>query len=283
MIAVRARDRDLYIVPLWPITSGSVGLPVVFNFDDAWDGLNRIAVFRGSEAENEVALLSDSCMVPPEVLATPGDDLYIGVYGRDAYGTIAMPTVWGKAGYIYDGTQPIEPDPSEPTPEWSYQVQQAAAAALRIANAIQTAAENGEFDGEDGYSPTVTITTITGGNRVTITDADHPQGQSFDVMDGSGGGGGTSDYSDLTNKPQINGNELRGNKTAAQLGLAASVDIPTRTSQLTNDSGFLTQHQDISGKLNANQGAGNARKFMVVGSDGVVVPVAMQAWSGGSY
>lgn len=43
--------------------------------------------------------------------------------------------------------------------------------------------------GDDGVSPAVTITTITGGHRVTITDADHPQGQSFDVMDGSGGGG----------------------------------------------------------------------------------------------
>ena len=44
--------------------------------------------------------------------------------------------------------------------------------------------------GDDGFSPEVTITTITGGHRVTITDADHPQGQSFDVMDGGGGGTG---------------------------------------------------------------------------------------------
>lgn len=43
--------------------------------------------------------------------------------------------------------------------------------------------------GADGYSPTVTVTTITGGHRVTITDAEHPTGQSFDVMDGTGGGG----------------------------------------------------------------------------------------------
>ena len=34
-----------------------------------------------------------------------------------------------------------------------------------------------------------------------------------------GGSGGTTDYTDLTNKPQINGNELTGNKTSAQLGL----------------------------------------------------------------
>lgn len=43
-------------------------------------------------------------------------------------------------------------------------------------------------DGADGVSPEVEITTITGGHTVTITDADHPTGQSFNVMDGEGGG-----------------------------------------------------------------------------------------------
>ena len=42
-------------------------------------------------------------------------------------------------------------------------------------------------DGTDGVSPEVTITDITGGHRVTITDKDHPTGQSFDVMDGEDG------------------------------------------------------------------------------------------------
>ena len=34
-------------------------------------------------------------------------------------------------------------------------------------------------------------------------------------------------------------------------GKANVADIPTKTSDLTNDSGFLTSHQDISGKANA--------------------------------
>lgn len=42
--------------------------------------------------------------------------------------------------------------------------------------------------GEAGVSPTITVENITGGHRVTITDAEHPSGQSFDVMDGSGTG-----------------------------------------------------------------------------------------------
>lgn len=40
-------------------------------------------------------------------------------------------------------------------------------------------------------------------------------------------GGGTDDYTDLTNKPQINGNTLEGNKTAANLGLVSSVNGQT--------------------------------------------------------
>lgn len=41
--------------------------------------------------------------------------------------------------------------------------------------------------GDDGYSPTVTTTAITGGTRVTITDANGSH--SFDVMDGEDGAG----------------------------------------------------------------------------------------------
>lgn len=42
-------------------------------------------------------------------------------------------------------------------------------------------------DGKDGVSPTVTVTAITGGHRVTITDATGTK--TFDVMDGEDGQG----------------------------------------------------------------------------------------------
>ena len=88
-------------------------------------------------------------------------------------------------------------------------------------------------DGEDGVSPTVTFTDITGGHTMTVTDKDHPSGQSINIMDGSGGGG-TSDYDDLTNKPSINNVELIGNKTASDLGLASASDIPEVPVQSVN-------------------------------------------------
>lgn len=43
-------------------------------------------------------------------------------------------------------------------------------------------------DGQDGVSPTVAVTAIPDGHRVTITDADGSK--SFDVMDGRDGAGG---------------------------------------------------------------------------------------------
>ena len=39
-------------------------------------------------------------------------------------------------------------------------------------------------------------------------------------------------------------------KTAIATEAAGMVNVPTKTSDLTNDSGFLTAHQDISGKEN---------------------------------
>ena len=66
---------------------------------------------------------------------------------------------------------------------------------------------------------------------------------------------GTTDYTELTNKPSINSIELNGNKTLDQLGIqpkgnylieadladyAKTSAIPTNVSQLTNDAGYIT-------------------------------------------
>lgn len=50
--------------------------------------------------------------------------------------------------------------------------------------------QNGS-NGVDGISPTVEIDSITGGTRVTISDATHPSGQTFDVMNGQNGQNGS--------------------------------------------------------------------------------------------
>lgn len=45
------------------------------------------------------------------------------------------------------------------------------------------------------------------------------------ALSGGGGAGGTTDYTDLSNKPSINGVTLSGNKTASDLGLISSASL----------------------------------------------------------
>lgn len=46
-------------------------------------------------------------------------------------------------------------------------------------------------------------------------------GKKYDIINGSGGGGGTDDYEKLSNLPKINSVELKGNKSISDLGIDA--------------------------------------------------------------
>ncbi len=79
------------------------------------------------------------------------------------------------------------------------------------------------------------------------------EGSSFNVTFGTKNEvnvGGTSDYNQLKNQPKINGVELRGDKTAEQIGVqpkgdyALKSEIPTKVSELENDIGFITTEAD---------------------------------------
>lgn len=81
-------------------------------------------------------------------------------------------------------------------------------------------------------------------------------------------------YPDLTGKPSIGGVTLDGDLTLADIGAAAVSDldkvatsgsyndlsdlpsIPTKVGELENDKGYLTEHQDISGKVDKVEGKG---------------------------
>ena len=196
MINVTVKGREVQATPKRQLTSGSVGLPVTFNFTDDWDGYQKIAVFKGSGTMVDVALLTDECVVPSEVMTTAGDNLWIGIYGEDAQTGYVIPTIWGKVGHIYDGAEPSGVDPSDPTPSWAAQVQAAAAEALEIAEAVQDAAE--AYLDENGILhlttfdqivlSKITVTDITGGHRITIVDEDGTT--TVDVMDGQDGSDG---------------------------------------------------------------------------------------------
>lgn len=78
---------------------------------------------------------------------------------------------------------------------------------------------------------------LVAGSNVTLT----PDTTSKSVtISATGGGGGTSDYLQLSNKPKINGVELVDNITTENLGIV----VPQYTSELVNDSGFITNETD---------------------------------------
>lgn len=84
-----------------------------------------------------------------------------------------------------------------------------------------------------------------------------------------GGSGGTSDYTDLDNKPKINNVELAGNKSAEDLGLLNSSDVGSMAAEDKND--YFTKTEVTDGFLSTNQGSENADKFLKVDTYGNVI------------
>lgn len=161
MIIVRANARNATYISDDLITSGSVGIPVTFNLSEDFDGLSCIAVFEGSGVSIDVALMGNTCVVPHEVLATAGGYLRIGIYAANSEGTIVIPTVWAGSKMILQGTTPSEVDPSEPTPSWVAQVQEAAAEALQTANNV--------------LDMTVEADTLASGSEATVEKTVDPE------------------------------------------------------------------------------------------------------------
>lgn len=98
-------------------------------------------------------------------------------------------------------------------------------------------------DGVDGYSPTATVVKV--GKTATITITDKNGTTTAQISDGdSGGGGGTSDYNDLSNKPQINSVTLSGNKSLNDLGIASASSV---SEKYTKPSGGIPVSDLASG------------------------------------
>lgn len=117
--------------------------------------------------------------------------------------------------------------------------------------------------GQDATINGVNTLTIEEGQNITIEQVGNVM-----TISSTGGGGGSTNYNDLSNKPSINNVTLQGNKSLTDLGIQPSGDyvtpsdlssvatsgsyndltnkptIPSKTSDLTNDSGFITNSVD---------------------------------------
>ena len=111
-----AAEREVY-------TSGTVGATLRFEFDGAWDGLAKTAVFRVGGVTYGVpegARAGGECGIPHECLAASGDELMCGVYGVSQDGETVIPTVWVRLGYVQSGADPSGDESTAPTlPVWA--------------------------------------------------------------------------------------------------------------------------------------------------------------------
>ena len=205
MIAFSANTRFAAAASDDAVTTGSVGIPVVFQFSQDWEGTSKIAIFKCGTVAVDVALTGTECVLPAEVTAAAcaGKWIQIGVYGATPDGTVVIPTVWARVIVANVGAAPSGVDPADPTPSWVAQVQAMAAGALALLENMTAAAE-----------------TLDPGEDATASWDPDTDTMTFGIPRGQDGSSGSSDYDELDNKPQINGVTLSGNKSGADLGVA---------------------------------------------------------------
>lgn len=97
------------------MTSGMVGVPVVIEYNEEWNGLIKTAIFRVGQFSRDRRNIETYTTVPWEVMRHGGKILEVGIEGRDADDKIIMPTIWATVSMIFNGANATIP--GAPTPD----------------------------------------------------------------------------------------------------------------------------------------------------------------------
>ena len=117
---VRVTSVHAQAVRRLPIPAGIVGAQVRILYDDPmWAGMHKTVVFKGAVTK-DVITDAEVVTIPAEVVARPGVLLMVGIYGVDADGNLAIPTLWADLGTIRDGADPSGDATTDPSlPVWA--------------------------------------------------------------------------------------------------------------------------------------------------------------------
>lgn len=122
----------------------------------------------------------------------------------------------------------------------------------RSAIFVQQSADGETWQSKQSITATPSATFNVSTDRSTylrVLVAVCPASASYKDYDTGGGSGGSITTEIDPTVPSWAKQPRKPTYTAQEVGaMPASTKIPTKTSDLENDSGFLTQHQDISGK-----------------------------------
>ena len=237
-----------------PLTVGLRGAKVRFAFAEDWTDLIKTAVFRQADKTVTVADIGEEVTVPWEVLTLPGVPVQIGVYGADAAGTVAIPTLWTQTEPVCPGADP-EGDPStEYSPGFWDQMQRklgsleqlqtneksSLVAAINEANrpvCLITVYDPGDGTYISDYNVQAIRAKMDAGVPIVcywyekevvlpLTNFQSDHHVSFAAV-----------YDAVEYKVVINENGVR----CYSVELMKNTKIPAKTSDLENDSGYLTE------------------------------------------
>lgn len=200
-------------------------LTATFSFSEEWENCSKTIIFRSGDTIKSLLLENNTCIVPWEVINLGGFKIsVIGVNGNVLITTNVIDIPCGASGYA-NGEEPEPPTPSE----W----QQIMAILSKLMGGttgkVLAKRSNSDFDfiwitgggGGGGSSVGWEQLLLSGTKIATITIDDEP----YDVYAPTPFSG---DYKDLTNQPFI----------------------PTKTSDLTNDSTYQTAN-DVSAAISS--------------------------------
>lgn len=239
---------------------------LVFLFDEFVNGTARLELLKQGETASYIMLtkVGETYELPIKSVITKGGRLNMQLVITEGTEDEEIPVFKSNQFYvIVNSSINAEIEEEEEYPQWIDVANTKLNEIDEALDDLQDKLDSGYFKGDKGDTGAAgqngRDATINGVNTLTLTAGDNitlnQSGSNLEIS--ATASGGTSDYTDLTNKPKINNVELSGNKTTSDLGLFSGSyndltnkptipTVPTNVSAFTNDAGYLTQHQDLS-------------------------------------
>lgn len=216
------------------IPAGIIGAQVELDYaEDIWKGLRKTVVFKGAVTK-DVVTDANLVTIPAEAVSVPRITLKAGVYGVDADGNLAIPTLWADLGRICDSANPSGDTTTDPSlPVWA-----------------QLQAMIGDLDKLDTTAKENLVAAI---NEVRATGSDGKSAYQY-AQDG----GYTGTEAEFAEKLAAEIPVIDDTLTQSEKAADAAV-VGDRLGTLSED------------KVDKDQGAENAGKALIIGADGMVV------------
>lgn len=137
---------------------------VKFDFPINWEGYTKTAVFRNADekpsvilnSESDLCIGEDECYIPYEVIKSPEFTVSVfGVSGNSRITTAPATIRVIQSGYG-EGAEPANPTPGE-----YEQIISLVNQTKEIADSVRSDADNGAFNGKDGYTPQLGVDYVT--------------------------------------------------------------------------------------------------------------------------